>query len=1440
MHPTTARSSRSSLHHPRLSPVPSPSAASSVYQQAQRQQILYAPISKPMVTLQPCGTALHPSCIYPTGQPHVELSNSAAIHPQGKNNRWQHSKNKPSRGQQHYQQQQQLSYPKPMMLFEQASTSVAPAIPPSTTSFLVASSTFTHGPLPGEHYGNSSGVTHLLPQPYFKPPDMAFCLIQDRNAQQQQSQQQPMQASYYNISATNAACSLQTVNASPSFPLASISPYSSLATFGNNQFPASVQPSPLFSSSPLGLVFGPRDKPTLPALEFPSFKHSSGPPSESRVSPIGRQEGSGWPPEDSQGDERSPEPGESSAVPGVARTDEERYSDASSASFDFTIEAEKMVSALCNTTSSNDLTKEESRAGDSAPLYSGAGDNVSNKTAWFAELCPEYENGTSIGVQTDGPCADRSQYPELIRKTAYWACTEAELVLGSERTDPRRDWLTCLSSATKTAIAKSSTCIPVYAGDRVFADDLINALLRISNGWLSLDNYLNKQHFPNLLDRLEPEFVARFHTWQESTHELLKQIVRTFARLGENEDVERKEVSSSSSFPGDVSLYTNRDLFAPPRSLLQQRRSEKTGSRGSPMRDETRGFRQEQHSASHKESKLRSKWTITENLSSVVSSANKFRGKRFAQKSLNAEFCQLRDKVMEGNAPKDRRQAFDNVESVGSQSCASFAGPLNPAVLTCGGYPLSVNEYPRNAEQFRGVKRNASPVYVAGRSQAEQIELPAVPRSKVTLLSQIEPRAFDKESKEMAANLSAWFASMRNAPSVSASFEEASEEPAQRLFAKQEVPRYSSARQQPQVDANRQYQALQNLPNIQSTPWAACNFVSGLRPRAQHAAEEYDSSEDVRVYMKPGSYNVPKKRHQRRSGRRADNNASNHRNGNKTRNVTIPASSTPLSHLNAPPAANIGNSTLIKTSFPSASQLPAPLFSLENSPGILKRAESLSRDAHRDVTWKAACASAEILLEALNVKDCAGTSRKIDRSAEKNEDDDAGGALTSHRADPKRTDVDSSYEASEDDSGSTCRLSPSTSVVSIEQSCDNENEKTCSTALSTRTNVKTDSWLIRTLNNASIVGKRRSVDRRSSGSSNSSVITDAKPNPITSSSTADSKIPAASIDSEYPAIFSREHISRSLRINDETSAKESEGYVGRATYSETVRRSIRSDNAHSSRKESYKACTAGASASCGAQVVPIPGRKCQRKDPEQSYQLLHKSQRSADKRSARNSADDLQLEEESCAKAGSTRTTYGKKKDSEHSESRCANKSADRGWSVWYSSRRKQSLSPLALSKLEMIHRAVWQMDEAKIFKHPIPCADKDGQLAPVGAIENYCRTVKSPMFLEIVDYKLKNRVYHKVEHAVKDFRHIIQSARLCHQHDDERTKKIDALSKKLEDLLEEHFGNWDFGNITGSPREDATVRYKTSGQKLITGRYDSTKKSVTSLTIAEENALFH
>lgn len=274
--------------------------------------------------------------------------------------------------------------------------------------------------------------------------------------------------------------------------------------------------------------------------------------------------------------------------------------------------------------------------------------------------------------------------------------------------------------------------------------------------------------------------------------------------------------------------------------------------------------------------------------------------------------------------------------------------------------------------------------------------------------------------------------------------------------------------------------------------------------------------------------------------------------------------------------------------------------------------------------------------------------------------------------------------------------------------------------------MKTDSWLIRTLNNASIVGRQKrghedDVDRRRLESSNTSEV-DVKPDQLAPSSSADvmtsanTKTRATIIDSEYPAIFSREHVSNSFARNDETLTKELESHVGRATYSETVRRSVKTSNhLQLEKKEPLKSCAINSSVTT---VIPIPGHKCQRKDPEQSYQLLNKSRKSTDKKIARN-PDDLQLEESSCAKVGdvrsnvtsksstTTKTNHGKKKDS---EGKCASKSGDRGWSVWCSSKRKQNLSPLAFNKLETIHRTIWQMDEAKIFKYPLSCDNKDGQ----------------------------------------------------------------------------------------------------------------------------------
>ncbi|XP_012167735.2 uncharacterized protein LOC100651530 [Bombus terrestris] len=1588
MHPTAARASRSSIQ----SSIPSASTPSSLVH-PQQQQILYGPIANPTLTLQACGSGLHPSCIYPGTQRNAGLANPAPLHIQGKSSRWP-AKNKLVRSQQYCQQQQQqqhiqqqLSYsPKPLVLYDQT-TNNAP-IPPPTTSFLIASSTYTHGSFSGDQY-NNSGIT-LIPQPYFKPPDVqTFCLIQDR--QNIQQQEQLSHSSYYNISATNT-CNLQTINGNSAFQFPNLNPYAATANFTNGQVTGPVQTvhsNQIYPNHPASLVYGSlqRDKPvvtaaTLDIAPLKVGKNKIPTVDTSRVTPISSENYDEWPlqtitspcndlfnikpsTEDEANRETKTSSSEKATSNVCTKAQEEHYSDESSTSFDFTIEAEKMVSALCNI-SSNDINKEETKTekSNSTPLFSGAGDTASNKNTWFTEFCADYGSGTSIAVQTDGPCLDRTQYPELLRKVIYWGCTEAEIVLNDScKTNARCSWLKNLSTATKTAVTKSSTCFPIFAGDRVFVGDLINALLRISNGWLVLDNYLNKQHYPSLNDKFDCELLRCFRLWEESTHELLNQIIHAFLKLEENgnaSNFEQRPESFGTSFPGDVSVYTNRDLFDPSSTMItsKQKPDNKKNNRDSSngaqlstgsLRNFSLYNSSQEKQPSQKESKLRSKWTVTENLTTIDSTKSvpdmflghaepagqpnsrfRSRGSSSSAKtdtstqSLNAEFFHLRSKILtESNQDpsrqwlfKEKKQEFpenkvspqenadtvfrlqrqldENCESNYAQKClsrveSSFLNPsislesiyfpatndhenFYPSYAICPPYTVDYgNKNSKSFEQNHRNKTNMDLVYV-GKSSTSQLELAAVPKDKMTLLSQIEPSIPEKSSEEMTANLSAWFASMRNSDNRQMPFMNPADVNTETV-----VPRGStraemsknamdlgSCIRQLHIDANRQFHTLQNIQSVQTTPWNAYNLISN-RVQVQQVPEEYDSSEDVRVYMKPGSYNVPKKRHQRRSNRRLESSASrnvtngtsnNHRNhyvNNKEKTFCGPASSTPVSRPTATPISNDVNTfaNTMKVPFPATPIVPPPTFSLENSPRILKRSDTSNYTVSEDVTWKAACASAEILLEALNVKEDTDFKKtEIDRvdvsekfeSVKENENDD-----TTSQAVQDREKLDeslsknlkdsndgcggvSSYEASEDDSGSTNHFSLNTSINEALQLSGNKNG-------SSKMNVKTDSWLIKTLNNANMANKQKrrknNAVPHSSESSNSSVTENEQPAPVVSlvtNSTVTTVATTTMVKNLQQTICSRKSSCISLN-NGQTTLGEAERVIGKATYSETLRRCASLSTSFSEKKEFCKKSKlniANVSTICST-VIPIPGRKCQRKDFEKSYYLLHnRSRKCSGKKATKNfEVNDTLVEGTS---KSTIATKHGKKRENsgciEFLDGKFGGKASDRGWSVWYSSKRKQSLSPLALSKLEMIHQTVWQMEEAEIFKCP-SSGSNNGKQSSSHTIEDYCKVIKSPMFLETVEYKLKNRVYHKVEHVVRDFRRIVYNSKLYHKDDHDRVKTIEILSKKLEELFEEHFASWDFDNISGSPRESSPVlhRFKTAGQKPVTGRYGNTKK---------------
>lgn len=230
----------------------------------------------------------------------------------------------------------------------------------------------------------------------------------------------------------------------------------------------------------------------------------------------------------------------------------------------------------------------------------------------------------------------------------------------------------------------------------------------------------------------------------------------------------------------------------------------------------------------------------------------------------------------------------------------------------------------------------------------------------------------------------------------------------------------------------------------------------------------------------------------------------------------------------------------------------------------------------------------------------------------------------------------------------------------------------------------------------------------SSESSNSSVTENEQTAPVVSlvaNSTVTTVATTTTVKNLQQTICSRKSSCISLN-NDQTTSEETERVVGKATYSETVRRSASLSTSFSEKKDFCKKSKlniANVSTICST-VIPIPGRKCQRKDFEKSYYLLHnRSRKCSGKKTTKNcEIGDSPVE-------GTSRSIiaikHGKKRESsgciEFLDGKFGGKTSDRGWSVWYSSKRKQSLSPLALSKLEMIHQTVWQMEEAEVFKCP-------------------------------------------------------------------------------------------------------------------------------------------
>ncbi|XP_012272393.1 uncharacterized protein LOC105695431 [Orussus abietinus] len=1237
MYPTaTARPSRSSLQTPGLS---APSCSPLLHQQRhrqhrqqqqqhQQQHVFYGPIA----TLQHCSASLNSTCLYsgsqraPTGAP-----GPAALQPP-----------------------------------------------------VVASQAVCRAPF-GEHFAGGSSLT-LIPQARFFAPGevpQTFCFLQDRSSAAggpQQPQQRP--GPYYGVSAAVVPPTASTGN--PGFHLPSASSFA-MAAFQGAQVPGVVSMPPANTARTSLRSVGNETQrttevPPVRRLDVEEIKSEeewrSG---AARYGPLSSSSGF------FEASESSPPPGKGPVLGPGPGPEEPPRSGESSTSFDFTIEAERMVSALCNTASSNDLREPET-----SPL-GGGGDHLSERstTSWFADYGADYASGSatkSVGTQTKDLLEER-HYAELIRGTIYRGCNEAEAILSSSEyaRDPRHGWLAGLSSATRTALTKSSTCFPVFAGDRVLVHDLVNALVRIGNGWLILDNYINKRHYPSLNEKYDPELTGCFRAWEASTHELLGNLVRSFLWIEKNRTTspdtsEERDIGPGAiSFPGDVSLYVTSDLFG--------------GST-------ERRHRRETDAGSTSSGKPRGKWTVPAKAPDP--------GKAGASRcSLTKEFRTLRDKVMEGRGSSAARRSRSATYKLPGRERSVFG-----VVSTSGtGYSTGMTEpafaFRRNAttrvealfvDHGSGVQ--GLDAVGASAEAAEALRVAAVPRNRMTLLSQIEPNTSGtgRDPEGMAANLSAWFASMRHSSPLAGAL---------RAAAPHDLSRSAlDLGRQLHLDANRQLHTLRNMQSIQTAPWNACNFLNDPNPRAAPGRiEEYDSSEDVRVYMKPGSYNVPKKRHQHRPHRRHENSSSSHLGGGGIHNqvsdrfrrdppttraeldeepIELPPAPTvvanpqvdrqPSSLSSSPPPISSSSSPLTSSPPPppspplappcrsspprSPTSTEAPLSNLliptssssEPRPWrVLQRSDHLIRENHGDVTWKAACASAEILLEALNVKDRPqdGTSTREECNARSQRRPSNSNFKTKSKrgkpkcnpktkckmkpkpkpkpkplakfksdpgVEPAEEDLPS-YEVSEEDSGSGLARKPSPRP-----------KRPC--AQGCRSNVRTDSWLIRTLDNAGIQDER--AGRRAESSES-----------LEGSPGAEER--TRSFDGEVAP-------------------------PGRATYSETVRRRPRVLPNTLEGKETPGSKRSRAIEEGIASSTALPLRKDVAREMEarRTGREISRTETEDGRRQGRDSAPD-------------------------------ETNSGDRGWSVWYGSRRRQSLSPLAPT--ETVWRITLRRHESDFWK---------------------------------------------------------------------------------------------------------------------------------------------
>ncbi|XP_057325343.1 uncharacterized protein LOC130667635 isoform X2 [Microplitis mediator] len=965
---------------------------------------------------------------------------------------------------------QPLAYaPPPLVIYDPVQNHISS---PLTPVYFSQSSCFNHAPYPSESYGNYNH--NVASQPYYKTSEVQNYLIPEPKPPAQ------FTAVPHNYYAANVQKSV--------FPC---------SVYSNSISEAQCKaPGQLFTSSSLNLNPNGKLIPTL-SIANEVTKYPEKVCQEHRL-----------PYTETLVDSRNISKPHSKSDVRVLKNfgNEEKYSD-ESLNFDFTIEAEKMVSALCNTSAHEDKD-EDNKAKNQDKLMTNDSESDKKKyKPWYLEEYDQETTTKSIGTQTFDS-SEESTCPEFIRKTVNWGCNEAETIL-NDLSSSRQKWLTNLSSATKTALAKSSTCFPVFAGDKIFSQDLINSLLRISNGWLILDHYLNKQHHANLNDKYDNDLLKSFKNWEIFTGDLLENVIKTFVKLDSSSknDDDFSMNPNMHSFPGDVSLYITYGLFGDTSAVGTKNNSPsvKSVNRSSLRNTLNDNEQKDRLSNVGRESKLRTRWTITEQTRSndCLQKSNKPDWNLFTKElptqidSLNSQLSQQKLHYNFLITPEESTdiptQFFQFKQTYESQPCVpKYTFDLTSSITESSNLiqPILTNE---NRTFWNSC---VTPTPICNTFPYNSGSLSNL-NNKMTLLSQIETKKTEVKNlnEGETINLSAWFASMRNkrvgnssenssnstsnwwksSNSISSKFREE----AAKCGAKN-TDSTSTLRN----DINRQLRTLKNMRTIQSAPWTANHLLDDSPKTKRH--DVYDSCEDLRVYMKPGSYNVPKKKYQSRRSRRDNSKSSNTKS---TQSLEC----------------DVVNKSVNNASSSSS---------------------TCSQDISKDFAWKAACASAELLLDALIVKE--NSKIKDNETFSGLVNDKVVEEEVCEEVKVDKIIEDNSNEVNEEKineidyrdnkvSDVKCKLVDADSSLVLQGH--------------QKTNVKTDSWLIRTLSNAN--------EAKNTGDEGEKMSTEKNNDSVVLWKKDDNK--------ERNSDFSLEtsHTIAVMALVD---------VVGKATYSETVRR----------------------------------------------------------------------------------------------------------------------------------------------------------------------------------------------------------------------------------------------------------------------------------------------